>query len=119
MEIDRLLILDCRKEENRQMVQKELKKQKAFAKYKDDIPAQKIEEFIHHITNKYTITIQYMNYISYGKEGTYWSCPIKRTTNHEWIKTIYGYNTYDALTKAALYMYSEIKKGNIDKNADN
>lgn len=115
MKTEQILNLDFRKEENKEIIQKVLRKIKPLSKYPvgQDIPLEKIEKLIMVLTRKYEITPQWINMSYRSNECGIYSVGIKTTTDHKWLGNVYGICLYEVFAKMAIKMYSEIKSGNI------
>lgn len=111
-------MLDCRKSENREIIQKVLKKIKPFSKYDEstDVPLEMVEMLIHKLTNKYFIRIQWINHSSIpfrGEEEFLWSVSMKRDDTHAWVGNVTGLTLYEMAAKTAIKMFSITKNGDI------
>ena len=115
MKTEQILNLDFRKEENKEIIQKVLRKIKPLSKYPEgeEIPLEKIEKVVSVLTNKYEITPQWMS-MSYRSNGWgIYSIAIKTTTDHKWLGNVYGMCLYEIFAKLAIKMYAEVRSGNI------
>lgn len=116
MKTEQILNLDYRKEENKEIIQKVLRKIKPLSKYSEEeqIPLEAVEKLVRVLSQKYEITPQWMS-MYFGEQvvGIY-SIGVKTTTNHEWLGTVYGMCLYEVFSKLAIKMYSEIKSGNVE-----
>ncbi len=111
-----ILNLDYRKEENKKIIQKVLRKIKPLSKFSDenDIPLQAIERVIKILTNKYEIIPKQMMMSYYETDLGIYSIEIRKNINsYEHIGTVYGMCVYEVFAKLAIKMYSEVKLGNI------
>ena len=115
MKTEQILNLDYRKEENREIIQKVLRKIKPLSKYSDetDIPIEAIEKLVRVMVQKYEITPQWMNMSYFEPILGIYSIGIKTTTDHSWSGTVYGMCLYEVFAKLAIKMYADIKSGNI------
>lgn len=115
MKTEQILNLDYRKEENREIIQKVLRKIKPLSKYSDetDIPIEAIEKLVRVMVQKYEITPQWMNMSYFEPILGIYSIGIKTTTDHSWLGTVYGMCLYEVFAKLAIKMYADIKSGNI------
>jgi hypothetical protein len=109
---DSILMLDCRKEENKAIIQKALRKIKPLMKYEEveeDIPLEMIEKVINVITGKYCVCIQWISHqkqpLFTNDNSVWWSCSCKTDDDHKWIGTWYGATMYELLAKTALRLY--------------
>lgn len=115
MKTEQILNLDYRKEENREIIQRVLRKIKPLSKYSDetDIPIEAIEKLIRVLTQKYEIMPQWMNMSYFEPILGIYSISVKTTINHEWLGTVYGMCLYEVFAKLAIKMYSDVKVKNI------
>ncbi len=115
MKTEQILNLDYRKEENKEIIQKVLRKIKPLSKYSDEeqIPLEAIEKLIRVLTQKYMITPQWMNMAFKAGESNIYSIGVKTTTDHKWLGNVYGMCLYEVFAKLAIKMYSEVKAGRI------
>ena len=114
MKTEQILNLDYRKEESQEIIQKVLRKIKPLSKYSDenDIPIEAIEKLIRVLVQKYEIKPQEMMMSYFESTLGIYSIGIK-TTEHEWLGTVYGMCLYEVFAKLAIKMYSEVKSGRI------
>jgi hypothetical protein len=115
MTTEKILNLDYRKEETKEIIQKVLRKIKPLSKYSDecDIPLEAIEKLIRVLFQKYEITPQWMTMSLHESAVNVYSIGVKTTTEHKWLGTVYGMCLYEVFAKLAIKMYSEIKQGNV------
>lgn len=121
MKTEDILSLDCRKEENKRIIQKALRKLKPFKRYEDDdddIPQEKVEKFMEVLQRKYEVQIQYIMPAVVPNEIMWWTLSIKRTDNHSWLGSVYGHDMYETLCKAIIKMVSEIKVKDIPERKE-
>ena len=114
MKTEQILNLDFRKEENKEIIQKVLRKIKPLSKYSDEeVPLEAIEKTIKVLTNKYDIMPQWMG-MNYQEPvlGIY-SIGVKTASSHEWIGNVYGMCVYEVFAKLAIKMYADVKKGRV------
>lgn len=118
MTTEQILNLDYRKEENKQLIQKVLRKIKPLSKCSDEIvPLEMIEKVAKVLVCKYEIAPQWIM-VSYREAvfGVY-SISIKTTTDHEWLGNVYGCCLYEVMAKLVIKMYSDIKVKNIPERS--
>lgn len=115
MKTEQILNLDYRKEENREIIQKVLRKIKPLSKYSDEIniPIEAIEKLVRVMVQKYEITPQWMSMSYFEPVLGIYSISVKTTTDHKWLGTVYGMCLYEVFAKLAIKMYADIKSGNI------
>ena len=118
MKTDQILHLDFRKPENQAIIQKALKKIKPFSDLKEEPTLRHFEKFISLVVHKYDITPQYIMYGQDEERNLILRISLKTKLKSEWIKTISGSCLYEVYSKAVIFIYSEIKKGNIGKLND-
>lgn len=117
-QIERILNLDYRKAENKQLIQKVLGKIKPLSKFSDEIvPLEMIEKVAKVLVCKYEIAPQWMTF-SYAEAilGVY-SVSVKTTTDHKWLGNVYGCCLYEVMAKLVIKMYSDIKTQNIPERS--
>ena len=115
MKTEQILNLDYRKKENKEIIQKVLRKIKPLSKYSDevDVPIEAIEKLIHVLVQKYEILPQWMNMTYFEPIIGIYSISIKTTTDHKSLGDVYGMCLYEVFAKLAIKMYSDIKSKNI------
>ena len=116
--VERILNLDYRKAENKQLIQKVLRKIKPLSKFSDEIvPLEMIEKVAKVLVCKYEIAPQWMTF-SYAEAilGVY-SVSVKTTTDHKWLGNVYGCCLYEVMAKLVIKMYSDIKTQNIPERS--
>lgn len=115
MKTEQILNLDYRKEENREIIQKVLRKIKPLSKYSDEInvPIEAIEKLVRVMVQKYEITPQWMSMSYFEPVLGIYSIGVKTTTDHRWLGTVYGMCLYEVFAKLAIKMYSDVKSKNI------
>ena len=117
MRTDQILNLDYREEENKEIIQKVLRKIKPLSRYSldEDVPIEVLEKLVKVMVHKYEITPQWIN-ITYDEPVlAIYSVGVKETVNHEWLGNVYGMCIYELFAKLSIKMYAEIKKGKIPK----
>lgn len=120
MTTEQLLSLNCKSEENKEMLQRALRKIKPFAKYEnEEVPLEILEKFIYKMTSKYNVDLQWITYSRLDNNEPYWSASLKKgSPNHNWIGTVYGISIYELLCKFCILMYSSIKKGDVEERKE-
>lgn len=114
-----ILNLDCRIKENKETIQKVLRKIKPLSKCSDeyDIPIEAIEKAITVMCKKYTLYISNLSSDTQSNEkNLIWSTSVRNDKTFECIAFIYGITLYELLAKIAIAMYAEIKKGISKRN---
>lgn len=108
-----ILNLDCRESKNKEIIQKVLRKIKPLSRYSDeyDIPFEAIEKAINIMSKKYSYRIRDVVPDVWGNESnTIWHINIIHDVSCKTIGTVHGITLYEAFAKAAIKLYSEIKK---------
>lgn len=115
MKTEQILNLDYRKEENREIIQKVLRKIKPLSKFSEenDIPLEAIEKVIRVMVCKYEITPQWMHMTYENPILGVYSIGVKTSDTHKWLGDIFGMCLYEVFAKLAIKIYSEVKSGNI------
>ncbi len=106
--------LDCRKEENKEIIQKVLRQIKPLSKYSDecDIPFEAIEKAIVVMSKKYNMSVRdFMPDVWSNEEHTIWRAWLINETNLKTIDMVYGITLYEVFAKTAIRLYAEVKKG--------
>lgn len=107
-----ILNLDCRKEENREIIQKVLKKIGPLSKYTEyeEIPMELLEKCLKVLTFKYAIRVQWINLSDANSiEEMLFSCSIRNDSSYAWVGNAYGKSLYELVCKTVIFIYSEIK----------
>ena len=118
MKTEQILNLDCRKEENKKIIQKVLRQVKPLSKFLDEeqIPIELLEKTVSILTNKYEITPQWI-ICGYRDSAAgcvgYYSVSVKTTTDHAWLGNATGHTIYELFAKLTIKMYAEVRSGNI------
>lgn len=122
MTTEHILLLDCREDENKEIIQKALRKIKPLKRYEnleDDVPLEMIEKVINVITSKYCICIQWISHhkqpIIANDSSIWWSCSLKTDNDHKWLGSFYAATMYELLAKCAIKMYSCTVNNSIKK----
>ena len=115
MKTDEILNLDYRKEENKETIQKVLRKIKPLSKFSEenDIPLEAIEKAIRVMVNKYEIRPQWMTISYHDNSLAIYSIGVKTTDTHKWLGDVFGMCLYEVFAKLAIKIYAEVKSGNI------
>lgn len=113
MKTEDILNLDCREEKSKKVIQKVLRQLKPLSKYSEEetIPLEAIEKAIKIMCSKYQVRIiRITPDIWVNKKSDVWRCEIINETNLEILGFTFGISIYEILAKAAILIYSEIKK---------
>lgn len=112
MTTEQVLGLDMRDEGSKEKLQMVLKKIKPFSKEDGEVRLELIEKFLLKVCRKYVIKIQYIM-PSMLSDTMYYSLSVKRDDTNEWLGSVYGKTIYEVLAKAAIMLYSKVKKEGI------
>lgn len=118
MRVRDILQLDCREEENKEVIQKMLKKIKPFSKYEDeDVEISKIEKFIGVATKKYDLYVRDIMFASIVTDNNeiLYNLHLYRESDLQIICEIYGCELYELMAKTAIYIYALIKNEKVRK----
>ena len=114
MKTEQIMNLDCRKEENKEIIQKVLRKIKPLSKYSVDkcIPISALEKAITVMTKKYNMHIrEFVLDIQSNEKSGIWRVVIINDNDLSTLEVIYGITLYEAFAKATIRLYAEVKKG--------
>ena len=106
--------LDCRKEENKEIIQKVLRKIKPLSRYsdEDEIPFEAIEKAITVMSKKYNVRVRELIPDVWSNEKhTIWRATLVNETKLKAFDTVFGITLYEVFAKVAIRLYSEVKKG--------
>lgn len=114
MKLEDIVCLDFRKEENKRIIQKALRKIKPFEgiDLDEEVPIEKLEKFVFFVCKKYSVRVQYMFFPSFSKYSdvmTY-TLSVKRDDNHDWICSVKAVTIYEVFAKVCLVLYYMAKK---------
>lgn len=113
MKTNEILELNFKKEENRQIIQKVLRKIKPLANYdiSEDIPLNVLEKLIAKYEYKYDHRISVITCNSYEGEMVNYTANIS-ISNYSKIKPIHGCCIYELFAKIVILYYSLARKEN-------
>lgn len=114
MTTNQIINLDCRIEENQEIIQKVLRQIKPLSKYSDecDIPFSALEKAITVMCKKYCMRIRdFVPDVWSNKSNTIWRATLINETNLKIIDIVYGVSLYEVFAKSAIRLYAEVKKG--------
>ena len=106
--------LDCREEQNKEIIQKVLRQIKPLSKYSDEyeIPFDAIQKAITVMCKKYMMRVNNLVPDMWSNdERTIWRVWIINDTNLKTIDMVYGITLYEVFAKTAIRLYAEVKKG--------
>ena len=118
MRVRDILQLDCREEENKEVIQNMLKKIKPFSKYEDeDVEISKIEKFIGVAVKKYDLYVRDIMFASIVTDNNeiLYNLHLYRESDLQIICEIYGCELYELMAKTAIYIYALIKNEKVRK----
>ena len=115
MTTEQLLYLDYRKDENKKMIQKALKKIKPFSEFEKKPTIEDFEKYIGKVSKKYNVVSQYIMFHMDDDGNILPAISFKSRIEHEWIATISGCCLYEVFAKSIICLYTKIKKGEISK----
>lgn len=114
MKTEDILNLDCREKENKEIIQRVLRKIKPLSKYSDEceIPLEAIEKLLTVMCKKYCINIKEItpNVLANNKQ-TIWKATIINENEFALLNYIYGVSIYEVLSKSTIEIYTKVKKG--------
>lgn len=108
MKTSEILNLDCRQQDNCQIIQKVLRRIKPLSgDENEDVPLNKIEKLITLLSKKYVMSIKdFVPDIHSNSSGTIWRATIMNDTDFETLQAVHGLSLYEVFIKTAIYMYS-------------
>ncbi len=109
-----IINLDCRFEENKEIIQKVLRKIKPLSKYSDeyDIPFEAIEKVITVMCKKYKMRLKHVSPDMWSNDSyTIWGAMLLSEVDYKVIDMVYGISLYEVFAKSAIRLYTEVKKG--------
>lgn len=117
MKTNSLLELDCRDEDNMEVIQEVLRTLKPLSKYSDEelIPLDALEKVIRIMTRKYLVRIRsIMPDIWANRKYDIWRCEVVNDHNLDLIGYVYGVSLYEVMAKAVILIYSKVKKERLE-----
>lgn len=112
MKTSEILQLDCREVNNRQVIQKVLRKVKPLADSPEkNVPLPLIEKLITLLSKKYNMSIrEFVPDVRSNSTGMIWRATITNDTDFQVLQTVHGLSVYEVFAKSAIYMYSMREK---------
>ena len=112
-----IINLDYGVKENREIIQKALKRIKPFSNYENEVEMSKIEKFIGVAIKKYDLFVKDISFTGIVTEDNkyLYSLHLLRESDISYFETIYGYELYELIAKAAIYVYTLIKQEKVRK----
>lgn len=120
MKTEDLLILDLRKEENKEIIQKALRKIKPFANCEEDeVPLQRLEKFVAVMTKKYNFEVQWIMFVVLKNNTPFWRISLREGyPKYEWLGSVEAKDLYELMCKTCILIYSIIKSGRVGKREE-
>ena len=118
MRVRDILQLDCREEENKEVIQNMFKKIQAFSTYEnEDVEISKIEKFIGVAIKKYDLYVRDIMFASIVTDNNeiLYNLHLYRESDLQIICEIYGCELYELMAKTAIYIYALIKNEKVRK----
>lgn len=109
MTTNQILQLDCREEQNREIIQKVLKEIGPLSKYSEEeqVPFEKVEKLVTVLSKRYNIRVRdFVPDVWSNNNESIWRATVINDTNLQTIKLVYGLSVYEVFAKAAIYMYT-------------
>ena len=116
-----IMNLDCRKEKDREIIQKVLRQIKPLSKYSDEcnVPLDAIEKAITVMCKKYIVSVKEFSPDMFSNNDyTIWRATLINDKTLKVIENVYGISLYETFAKIAIRLYAEVKKGD-KKRKDN
>lgn len=117
MKPSEILSLDFRREQDREIAQRALRKFKSCREYPmgEDVPFQAIEKLLSSMMLKYAIDP--LDFFIVRQDGNethvVWSCGVKLSDGHSWLGTAYGLTLYEVVCKVVLFSFLNVRNGTI------
>lgn len=116
MTTNEILDLDYRKKENRVKIQKALRMIPQLSESGDGIiPLRELEKLVGSFCREYEVMIHYICPTYLPGECDMLAASLKRTSDMEWLETVYSMCCYELFAKLSVKLYSDIKKGRYGK----
>lgn len=109
MTTNEILQLDCRKEENKQIIQKVLKKIGPLSKYSEEeqVPFEKVEKLVVVLSKKYNMYVRELMSDAWSNSNDIiWEATVIGGTKPVTIRPVCGLSLYEVFAKIAICMYS-------------
>lgn len=113
MKTEQILQLDCRQEENREIVQKVLRKIKPLAKCPEgqDVPFEMLERCLKVICEKYNLFCRELYPdVQAGEKNIVWRSTMIDLKDLKTIGVAYGCTLYEVLAKTVILVYAQTRK---------
>lgn len=112
MKLEDIMNLNFEDDKSYEIMQKALKKIKAFSKY-EDISLEQLEKFVTKIVCKYDVILHYIM-ISKVDNRLLYSLST-RNEKGKWLGTVYGISLYEIYAKLSIKLYSMVKNEEVMK----
>lgn len=107
--VEKILYCDCRKEENRKMIQDVLHTIPQYKKIKGDVPLSLLEKLHYIVTTKYAVRMQWISFTT-GYEGEkYWSVCFRNDEDFSRLESITSFDIYELFAKTAIFLFAMLK----------
>lgn len=109
MTTNQIMELDCREEENREIIQKVLKKIGPLSKYSEEeqVPFEKVEKLVTVLSKRYNMRVRdFVPDVWSNSNESIWRATIIDDNDLRTIKLVYGLSVYEVFAKTAICMYS-------------
>jgi hypothetical protein len=112
-------MLDCKKEGNRELINKFLWKVKPCAKILEKnhytrteiAPIELLEQVLHGLCERYPYKLQQIYTYSEGKKFKFYHMGVIHVTDiYEWIGDVNGVTLWEVVAKAIIKIYADLKK---------
>lgn len=113
MHLEDIMNLNFEDDKSYEIMQKVLKKIKAFSKY-EEVSLEQLEKFATKIVYKYDVSFQWIM-ISKNNNNLLYSLSMKRDSNGDWLGTVYGISLYELFAKLNVKLYSMVKNEEVKK----
>lgn len=113
MKLEDIMNLNFEDDKSYEIMQKVLKKIKAFSKY-EEVSLEQLEKFATKIVYKYDVSLQWVM-ISKNNNRLLYSLSMKRDSNGDWLGTVYGISLYELFAKLNVKLYSMVKNEEVKK----
>jgi hypothetical protein len=107
--MEKITLLDCRKEENVRRLDKSLMKL-PFIKDKDSLNTDNLEKLINKLEAKYPVCLSYvMKYYVDDEQYVYTAMVKTKNKKHDWLISISGISMNEVFKKVVFFMYYHIE----------
>ena len=119
MKTDDIIMLDCKKEGNRELINKFLWKVKPCAKILEKnhytiteiAPIELLEQVLHGLCERYPYKLQQIWTYSEEKKFKFYHMGVIHVTDiYEWIGDVNGVTLWEVVAKAIIKIYADLKK---------